>query len=371
MIRSSTGWIVFSDLLSRSVSQSVRSASSENVSRIRLGFVRVITRPPRRPPRALANSWDAFAGRSSSMRAPRPGTSSPAACSRPTVSPPFASPVTSRRTSFARSRVIGRAMREENVTTRLSAPPSSRTLSSTRSAMNGRTSASTSIRAAVARRRRVAIRAPRARAAGAPPTEVRDPRLALGWLDRGHQSRLETRHEPFVEIGNRLRRPVARENDHPVPVCHVLEELKELLLGLPLAREELDVVDKETVDSVEPCAECGERSLPLCDRDVVHERLGRRVQDPCLPRSRAELVPDRMEEMRLPEPWTRRDEQRIVRLREVLRDRGGRSLGEPVALPGEERVERVLLDGGRGLVSSGRGAFDCPPGFVGGGGRLD
>ena len=66
-----------------------------------------------------------------------------------------------------------------------------------------------------------------------------------------------------------------------------------------------------------------------------------------------DVVPDRVEEMGLPETRARGDEERIVFLRRLFRDRDRGTVGESVALSDDERLERVGLDNVRLGIPSG------------------
>ena len=132
--------------------------------------------------------------------------------------------------------------------------------------------------------------------------------------------------------------------------------MEELLLGLHLLGEELDVVDEQHVGAAEALAEgavvlvahrLDERGGELLDRRVAH---GQAVA------VGLHVVADRVEEVRLAEPRLAVDEERVVGLGRHLGDgeRGG--VPEPVAVADDELVEgvarveaggRLLLDGPR------------------------
>src|SRR5919201_1295391 len=91
---------------------------------------------------------------------------------------------TSRRTSWASSTVIGRPVRDEKATTRVSAPSSSRMLVVDVDSVDLHLL-----------------------------TEDRDARLEVGRLDVGDQPPLEAAAQPLLERRNVARRTVARHDD--------------------------------------------------------------------------------------------------------------------------------------------------------------
>jgi hypothetical protein len=78
--------------------------------------------------------------------------------------------------------------------------------------------------------------------------EDRDARLEVGRLDVGDQAPLEPVAQPVLDVVELLGRPVGGEDDLLVGVVEGVEGVEELLLGLDLALEELDVVDEQHVD---------------------------------------------------------------------------------------------------------------------------
>src|SRR5690625_4607698 len=78
--------------------------------------------------------------------------------------------------------------------------------------------------------------------------EDRDPGLEIGRLDVGDEPPLEAVAEPVLECLEPFGRAVGADDDLLVRVVQGVESVEELLLGLDLALEELDVVDEEYVD---------------------------------------------------------------------------------------------------------------------------
>ena len=77
-----------------------------------------------------------------------------------------------------------------------------------------------------------------------------------GWTSviRPHSNRLRSRSSSAVEL---LGRPVGGDHDLLVGVVQRVEGVEELLLGLLLALQELDVVDQQDVDVAVAALEAG------------------------------------------------------------------------------------------------------------------
>ena len=69
-----------------------------------------------------------------------------------------------------------------------------------------------------------------------------------GRLDVGDEAPLEAGAEAVLEAGDRLRRPVGRDDDLAALAVELVERVEELLLELLGALEELDVVDEQDVE---------------------------------------------------------------------------------------------------------------------------
>ena len=131
--------------------------------------------------------------------------------------------------------------------------------------------------------------------------------------------------------------------------------MEELLLGLHLALQELDVVDQQDVDV--PVAALEGAGLVVSDAvdEVVGELLGVHVADPDPGIEVLRVVPDGVQQVGLAEPGLAVDEERVVGLGRRLGDGDRRGMGESVAGPDHERLEGVLrVQPGRLSLGPGR-----------------
>ena len=188
----------------------------------------------------------------------------------------------------------------------------------------------------------------------------RDAGLQVGRLYVGQQAPLEPVAQPVLELGEPLRRPVGADHDLLVGVVQRVEGVEELLLGLLLALEELDVVDEEHVDvAVAALQGGGVRVLDRVDH-VVGERLGGDVADLRAGPEVAHVVADGVQQVGLAESGVAVHQERVVGLARRLGDGDRGGVGEPVGGPDHEglegvaRVQRAVRDAG-----GQRGAGSC------------
>ena len=118
--------------------------------------------------------------------------------------------------------------------------------------------------------------------------------------------------------------------------------MEELLLGLHLALEELDVVDEEHVDIAVAPLEVGGLVVADAVDEVVRELLGVHVAHLDVRVEAAGVVADGVEEVGLAQTGLAVDEERVVGLGRGLGDGDGRGIGEAVARADDEGVEGVL-----------------------------
>ena len=170
----------------------------------------------------------------------------------------------------------------------------------------------------------------------------RDPGLEVGRLDVGDQAPLEPVAQPVLERLEPLGRAVGGQHDLLVGVVQRVEGVEELLLGLGLALQELDVVDQQHVDvavaALEPV-------LPVvADRvdELVGELLAGDVAHLGPVVEAAHVVADGVEQVGLAQPGVAVDQQRVVGLARRLGHRDGRGVGEAVGRADHEGLEGVL-----------------------------
>ena len=91
--------------------------------------------------------------------------------------------------------------------------------------------------------------------------EDRDPRCEIGREDVGHQAGLEALAQALLDCYQLAREAVAGDHELPARVVQRVEGVEELLLGLGLAGQELDVVDQQDVGVAIGVLEALERPL--------------------------------------------------------------------------------------------------------------
>ena len=138
---------------------------------------------------------------------------------------------------------------------------------------------------------------------------------------------------PLLERGDLFRRPVAREDDLLVRVVERVEGEEELLLRALLAREEVNVVDKENVYVAIPVLELVRDAGADREDQVVHEAFRGDVRDAHPFVLLDDAVADRLDQVSLAEPRAAVDKERIVGARGIVGDGERRRVGETIELP--------------------------------------
>ena len=168
---------------------------------------------------------------------------------------------TSFSTSWASSTVIGRPVSDENATTRVSAPSSSRMFVEMRPAMKVSTCGSGMwIPSILTFLRRIAMRVSR----------------SGGWMSviSPHSNRERSRASSVaISFGGRSE----REDDLAAGLVERVEGVEELLLDPLLVLEELHVVDQQQVVVAVALLEALDPLVAERVDEVVHERLARHV----------------------------------------------------------------------------------------------
>src|SRR5262249_35499622 len=127
-----------------------------------------------------------------------------------------------------------------------------------------------------------------------PLAEDRDARGEIWGADVGDEPGLESLPETFLDRDQLTRKAIASENELSPGLVQRVERVKELLLGLGLAGEELNVVDQQYVRISIGVLEPVERTRPDRRDEVVRERLDGRVADGGAAAEREHVVPDRV-----------------------------------------------------------------------------
>ena len=165
---------------------------------------------------------------------------------------------TSLSTSWASSTVSGRPVSDENATTRVSAPSSSRMFVETRAGDERQELGVADLDLVVLHLL----------------AQDRDARLQVGRLDVGDQPPLEPRAQALLERRDLARRPVGGHHDLAAGLVERVERVEELLLDPLLVLEELHVVDQEDVVGAVALLEPLDALVAKAVDEVVHERLG-------------------------------------------------------------------------------------------------
>ena len=164
----------------------------------------------------------------------------------------------------------------------------------------------------------------------------------LGGLDVGDEAGLEALAQAVLERLEVAGWAVGGQHDLPSGVVEGVEGVEELLLGLRLALEELDVVDEQHVDLAKAGLEASASSAGERAEELVREVLaGGAAHDQ--PRVVGEQQGcDRAQQVGLADAGRSADEQRVVGLRRHLGDgqRGG--VRQAVAVADHELVEAQL-----------------------------
>src|SRR3546814_4399090 len=107
--------------------------------------------------------------------------------------------------------------------------------------------------------------------------------------------------------------------------------------------DELHVVDHQDVNRAELLLERHRVAKPNGPDELVHELLGRQVDDATARVALADMPRDRMHQMGLAEPYAPVQKERIERHASGLGSPAARRMGELVRLAGDEIVEREAL----------------------------
>src|SRR5680860_1056639 len=101
----------------------------------------------------------------------------------------------------------------------------------------------------------------------------------IGRFDRDRQAPLETIAQPRLQGRELAGQPVCREDELAAALVESVEGVEELLFGVLLALQELDVVDKQDIEIAVAALEMLSPARAQSADELVGEALGGRVAD--------------------------------------------------------------------------------------------
>ena len=126
-----------------------------------------------------------------------------------------------------------------------------------------------------------------------------DARGEVGRLDGGDQAGLEALAQAVLEGAEVAREAIGGQHELAAEVVQRVEGVEELLLGLGLGREELDVVDEQDVGVAVAALEAVHVAALQGGEELVGEGLDRRVADGEAGAVGEDVVADRVQEVGL------------------------------------------------------------------------
>ena len=177
-----------------------------------------------------------------------------------------------------------------------------------------------------------------------------EPELEVRRVDVGDQPPGEARQNPALDPLKVLRAAIGGDHQALPRRDDLVHRVEELLLRGILAGDELDVVDHQQIGRAQPLLEAvGVLGAHRGD-ELEHELLGGHI-DHRATAAPAEVLPDRVHQVRLAEPGLAVEEQRVERHRAALRDAARGIVGDLVGLTDDEAVEGVArVERDRGAV---------------------
>ncbi len=180
--------------------------------------------------------------------------------------------------------------------------------------------------------------------------------LEIGRLQVGHDSPGEPGDEPLLDRDHLVRGTITREHDLPVGIVERVERVEEFLLGALLARQELHVVQQQDVGRAIPTLELQRGGVLDGVDHLVHELLGAHEENPRARARGSDHVPDGVHEVCLAQSHAAVQEEGVVALARIRRDRLSDRVGELVSVPDDEGLEGVVraqiafVPGGQGTA---------------------
>ena len=154
-----------------------------------------------------------------------------------------------------------------------------------------------------------------------------DARGEVGRLDGGDQAGLEALAQAVLEGAEVAREAIGGQHELAAEVVQRVEGVEELLLGLGLGGEELDVVDEQDVGVAVAALEAVHVAALQGGEELVGERLDRRVADAEAAAVGEDVVADRVQQVGLADAGRPVDEERVVGVRRGARPPPARRRG--------------------------------------------
>ena len=145
-----------------------------------------------------------------------------------------------------------------------------------------------------------------------------------------HQAPLEPGPQPVLQLGDLFWGTVRCQHDLPAGLIQGVEGVKELLLGLYLAGDELDIVHQQDIRLPVLFPELRIAVLPDGGDQLIGEVIALHIDDPCLWPLFTQGVGDSVQQVRLAQSAVTVDKQRIVVLSGLLGHRLGGGKGQLV-----------------------------------------
>ena len=183
-------------------------------------------------------------------------------------------------------------------------------------------------------------------------------RLQIGRLDIRHETPLKAGAQAVVEGGHLQRRPVRGDDDLVAGLVDAVEGVEELVLGLLLAGDELDIVHQKEIHAAVAVMEILGRAVFDGPHELVGKVVALDVGDAFLRLTLVDGVADGQQQVRFPEAGIAVDEKGIVGLARILRHGDGGGVGEAVGVADDEVVKGVARHLGQGV-----GAVSLAGGF--------
>ena len=177
-------------------------------------------------------------------------------------------------------------------------------------------------------------------------------RLEVGRGHIHHKARHEAALQPVLQLGHFTGRTVGGQHDLPAGFIQGVEGMKELLLSLLLAGDELDIVHQQDARLPVLFPELGVAALPDGGDQLVGKVVALDVHDPQVLPLALDLMGDGVEQMGLAQSGVAVDEQRVEVFRRLIRHGPCRRIGQLVLRPHHIRLEGegVGIQQGTGLI---------------------